>query len=238
MKTLNHHIPETTLPIVAILRGTPLQAAIPITERILAAGIELIEITMNTEDALNIIAALAKHFGTKIILGAGTVMSETAVHAVADAGGRFIVSPHTAAAVIKTTKQRQLMSIAGTSTPTEMFAALDAGADMLKIFPCFVLGPKGIRSVRAVLPPLTPVIPTGGVFIPQSTYTALGSSPPPSAVADDDPNSIAAYMDAGCWGIGLVNNLYTPATSLAELSANAQAGVAAFKAATSNSARN
>ena len=141
-----------TRNIIAILRGITPEEAEPVCEALLEAGLTTIEIPLNSPRPLQSIAALAKKFGSQAVIGAGTVLTAREVRDVADAGGRIIVSPSFDAEVVAETKALKLASWPGVLTPSECFAALKAGADGLKIFPCSVVGPAGIKAMRAVLP--------------------------------------------------------------------------------------
>ena len=148
--------------IIAILRGIKPDEAASICEAILEAGITTIEIPLNSPRPLESISLLAKRFGSDATIGAGTVLSAQQVRDVAGAGGKIIVSPNFDADVVRESKSLKLESWPGVLTPSECFAALKAGADGLKIFPCSVIGPAGVKAIRAVLAPETQVYAVGG----------------------------------------------------------------------------
>ena len=198
-----------TLPLIAILRGVTPAEAPAIGEALVAAGITTIEVPLNSPDPLESIAALAKGLGAAATVGAGTVLSTAQVDAVADAGGQIIVSPNCNTPVIAQTKARGLQSWPGVFTPTEAFAALEAGADGLKLFPGAMAGTAGLSALRAVLPPGTLVYAVGG------------------AGADN----FAEWMAASADGFGIGSALYKPGMSAAEVGARAQAIVAAYREA-------
>lgn len=192
--------------IIAILRGiTPFEAS-AVCEQLVAEGITMIEVPLNSPDALKSIEKLARHIGETAMIGAGTVLSVQDVQAVAAAGGTFIVSPDTSELVINETRHQNLLSYPGILTPTDAFRAIRAGATGLKIFPAEVLGPKGIKAMRVVLPDETRVYAVGGV----------------------NPNNFEQYYAAGCVGFGLGSNLYRPGLSAKEVGEQAQRAVASY----------
>lgn len=150
-------------PLIAILRGiTPAEAA-PIADILVDAGIICMEVTLNSPQCYQSLANINEKHKNNIVLGAGTVLNTAEVNEVKQAGGQLIISPNTDARVIRHTKELGLISIPGCYTPSECFAALEAGADILKIFPADAHKPAFIKAIQAVLPKDTKICPTGGI---------------------------------------------------------------------------
>jgi 2-dehydro-3-deoxyphosphogalactonate aldolase len=181
--------------LIAILRGIAPEDAKAIGEVLIETGITTIEIPLNSPRPLESIALLAKAFGSVATIGAGTVLRVQDVREIASAGGRIIVSPSFDAEVVQETKSLKMASWPGVLSPTECFAALKAGADGLKIFPCSVLGPSGVKAIRAVLPPETSVYAVGGA----------------------GPANFADWIAAGVNGFGIGTALYQPGHSVAQV---------------------
>jgi len=148
--------------IIAILRGDFEGREEEIVSALVDGGITAVEVTLNSPDALNTIGRLARRFGSRIAVGAGTVLTAGEVVRSAGAGARFIVSPNRDTRVIAETKRLGMVSLPGCFTPSEIVEAVDAGADAIKIFPADTLGPAYIRAVRAPLGDIR-LVPTGGV---------------------------------------------------------------------------
>ena len=192
--------------IIAILRGITPAETIPVCEALVSAGITLIEVPLKSPEPLSSIGAAAKAFAGRAEIGAGTVLSIKDVDAVANVGGTFIVSPDSFADVIVRTRDKGLKSYPGVMTPSDAFAALRAGATGLKFFPAEVLGPKGIKAMKAVLPPEVPLYAVGGA----------------------NPDNFAEYFAAGCAGFGLGTYIYKPGMSASDVADRAKTAVAAY----------
>ncbi len=195
-------------PLVAILRGIHPDEAEAAGAALVAAGLRVIEVPLNSPDPLDSIARLARRFGDHALIGAGTVRRTADVDAVADAGGRLIVTPHADPALVRAAKARGLLAVPGFFTPAEAFALLDAGADALKLFPAEGGSPAMLRSLLAVLPPGTLVLPVGGM----------------------EAATLAPWRAAGAAGFGIGGAIYKPGDDAAAVAAKAARLVAALAA--------
>ena len=192
--------------IIAILRGITPEETVPVCTALVEAGITLIEVPLNSPDAVDSIGRAAAALADRAEIGAGTVLSTEDVRAVAGAGGTFIVSPDTNADVIGETVRLGLKSYPGVFSPSDAFAAIRAGATGLKFFPAEVLGAKGIKAMKAVLPPTLPVYAVGGA----------------------NPDNFHEFFAVGCTGFGLGTYIYRPGMSAAEVGERAALAVAAY----------
>jgi 2-dehydro-3-deoxyphosphogalactonate aldolase len=199
-----------TRKLIAILRGITPPEAVPAAQALVEAGITTIEVPLNSPDPLASIAAMTQALGDRATIGAGTVLTPDQVRDVSHAGGQIIVSPNTDITVIRATKFHGLQSWPGVMTPTECFAALAAGADGLKIFPGTLLGPEGLKAIRAVLPPGTQVYAVGGA----------------------GPDTFADWIAASADGFGIGSALYKPGLTTADIATRARDIVAAYDRAT------
>ncbi|WJS84927.1 2-dehydro-3-deoxy-6-phosphogalactonate aldolase [Paracoccus sp. TOH] len=196
-----------TQPIIAILRGLTPAEALPIGRALIEAGIDRIEVPLNSPEPLESIRLMADILGGRASIGAGTVLTVEQVARVAEAGGRMIVSPNADPAVIRETRARGLESWPGVFTATECFAAIAAGASGLKLFPADQAGTGTLRALRAVLPRETAVYAVGGV----------------------GPAEFGAWLAAGAQGFGLGSALYRPGDSPATVAARAREVTAALR---------
>ncbi|MBO0741026.1 MAG: 2-dehydro-3-deoxy-6-phosphogalactonate aldolase [Hyphomicrobiaceae bacterium] len=201
--------------LIAILRGiTPTEAA-AVCQVLADAGITRIEIPLNSPRPLHSIRVAIEALAGRASVGAGTVLAPEEVDAVAQAGGTFIVSPDCNEAVIAQTVGCGLRSYPGIFSPTEAFRAIRAGAHALKIFPAEVVGAKGVKAMKAVLPPAIPLYAVGGA----------------------NPHNFLEFVSAGCIGFGIGSYLYTPGAKLSDIKARADAIVAAYDRACTQSPR-
>ena len=193
-------------PVVAILRGVTPDEAPGVAETLLQAGIRGVEVPLNSPDPIESIRRLARHFGDRALVGAGTVMTAAQVSEVAAAGGRLLVTPHADAELVRFAKTRGLLAAPGCFTPTEAFALLAAGADALKLFPAEAASPAVLRSLLAVLPKGTAVLPVGGM----------------------SAETIGPWRAAGALGFGIGSSLYKPGDSAATVGGKARVLVEAL----------
>src|SRR6185436_1161235 len=196
-----------TCPLIAILRGIRPGEALEIGKVLVDAGFRMIEVPLNSPEPLESIALLAQELGNRALIGGGTVLTPLAVAQVAKAGGRLVVAPNTDARVVSEAKRAGLAAVPGFATPTEAFAALDAGADALKLFPAEAYPPRVLKSLRAVLPLDALVLPVGSISL----------------------DNMGEYRAAGANGFGLGSALYKPGVPAADVTRAARAFKAAFE---------
>lgn len=195
-------------PLVAILRGVQPHEVEPIGDALIDAGFTIVEVPLNSPDPYGSIARLAKRLDGYAAVGAGTVLNVEAVDLVEAAGGTLIISPNADTRVIAAAAQRGLVAMPGIATPTEAFAALEAGAAALKLFPAEAASPGVMKAMRAVLPAGVRMLPVGGIV--------------PSVLED--------WHKAGAAGYGLGSALYVPGMDAATVGERARAFVAAWQA--------
>jgi 2-dehydro-3-deoxyphosphogalactonate aldolase len=172
--------------LIAILRGIRPDEAVAVTAALEVAGLAIVEVPLNSPDPMVSIAALSGEFGDRLLIGAGTVMTEDQVAEIARAGGKLIVTPHADVAVVRAAKRHGLLAVPGFFTAAEAFAMLGAGADALKLFPAEGASPAMLRALRAVLPSATLVLPVGGI----------------------DASNMEAWRAAGAAGFGIGSAIY------------------------------
>jgi 2-dehydro-3-deoxyphosphogalactonate aldolase len=192
--------------LIAILRGVTPDEVLPVCQSLVDAGITMIEVPLNSPNAIESIGRAVSRFNHSAKIGAGTVLAVEEVDAVAGTGARFVVSPDCNDEIIKRTLVRRMQSFPGVFTPTEAFRAARLGSDGLKFFPAGILGPEGIKAMKAVLPPELPVYAVGGA----------------------NPDNFSEYFAAGCAGFGLGSYLYKPGKSPSEIAELARRAVEAY----------
>lgn len=193
-------------PLVAILRGVTPDEVVEIAAALESEGIAIVEVPLNSPRPIDSIGRLARHFDGRMLVGAGTVMTATDVAAIAAAGGRLIVTPHATEPVVRAARAHDLLACPGCFTPAEAFAMLAAGADALKLFPAEAASPAVLRSLRAVLPAGTAVLPVGGI----------------------DAGNIAGWRAAGAAGFGIGSAIYKAGDSAATVGDKARRLIAAI----------
>ena len=192
--------------IVAILRGILPNEAVELAGVLFDCGITKIEVPLNSPDPFDSIGQMARAFGDQALIGAGTVLTVEEVQRVKDVGGELVVSPDYNPEVIAKTKALGMLSYPGVMTPTECFTALRTGADGLKFFPGNLIGPAGIKAIRAVLPKGTEVLAVGGA----------------------GPENFEDWKAAGADGFGIGSALYKPGYSAEEVRVRALNIVSVF----------
>ncbi|MDR6145835.1 2-dehydro-3-deoxyphosphogalactonate aldolase [Sphingomonas sp. SORGH_AS870] len=206
MKTLFSDI-MADLPLVAILRGITPTEVEAVGDELVEAGFRLIEVPLTSPDPFDSIARLAGRWGQGAIVGAGTVRRIDQLDRLIEAGGRLMVTPHGDPALIAAACARGLVTLPGVATPTEALAALDAGADGLKLYPAEMIPPSAVKAFRTVIGPGVPLCPTGGI----------------------EPEDLAPYVAAGADGFGLGGALYRPGDTAEDVAVRAAAFVSRWK---------
>ncbi len=192
----------SSLPLVAILRGITSEQIIPVASALIAEGYRLIEVPLNSPDALTSIRYLAKEFGHQAIVGAGTVTNMRQLNEVLETGARLIVTPNMNPEVIRCAAKNGCVTLPGVMTPTEAFTALECGASGLKFFPADCVEPQYLKALRAVLPQHVACLPVGGI--------------------NADATQMSEFRQAGANGFGLGSGLYKPGMELEKIITNAR----------------
>lgn len=200
-------------PLVAILRGITPSEALDTGKALADAGFTLIEVPLNSPDPCRSIEILRRGLGPEILVGAGTVLTVQQVEDVASAGGELIVSPNTNADVICAARARGLLSLPGCQTPSEAFAALDAGANALKFFPAEALSPNVLKAMCAVIPNDVVKLVVGGI----------------------NPDNMQQWVAAGASGFGLGSGLYKPGMTATNIADRASRYISGFEQVRSSS---
>ncbi|MBE2993292.1 2-dehydro-3-deoxy-6-phosphogalactonate aldolase [Sphingomonas sp. CFBP 13603] len=193
-------------PLIAILRGVKPEEVEAIGEALVEAGFTILEVPMNSPDPLDSIARLARKLEGRAVVGAGTVLRVEDVEDVGAAGGTLIIAPNANVRVIAAAAEHGYVALPGIATPTEAFAALEAGAAALKLFPAEAASPAVLKAMRAVLPKDTRVLPVGGIT----------------------PERMAEWRTAGAAGFGLGSALYAPGMSADDVVARARGFITAL----------
>jgi 2-dehydro-3-deoxyphosphogalactonate aldolase len=187
-------------PIFSILRGITPDEIADVSEALYDGGIRIIEVPLNSPDPYRSIETLAKTFSDRCLCGAGTVVSVDQVDKVNAAGGQLIVSPNTNLEVITRSIELGMTPVPGFNTPSEAYAAIGAGARVLKMFPAANIGLDYFRSISEILPADVQVIATGGINVENASH----------------------WLQAGIAGIGVGSNLYMPGCSAAHVNSYAK----------------
>ncbi|SQI36831.1 2-dehydro-3-deoxy-6-phosphogalactonate aldolase [Leminorella richardii] len=200
---------QTSLPLIAILRGiTPDEAQLHV-DALLEEGFDAIEIPLNSPDWQTSISQVVRTSGSRALIGAGTVLKPEQVDTLAEMGSRLVVTPNTNPAVIRRAVEKGMTVCAGCATATEAFIALEAGAQSLKIFPSSAFGTDYVKALKAVLPADVPVFAVGGVT----------------------PENLSQWLNAGCAGAGLGSDLYRAGQAVSRTREKARAFVSAYREA-------
>lgn len=199
MPSLDELLEAGALPVIAILRGLAPEQALEIGAALVDAGIRAIEVPLNSPRPLESIALLARAFGERALVGAGTVLDPATVAPLAEAGARLLVAPNCDPAVIGAGIARGMDVLPGVLTPGEAFAAVAAGARRLKLFPASSVPVSHLGALKDVLPPATGIWAVGGV----------------------DPGNAARWIEAGAQGVAVGGCVYRPGCTASDVAARA-----------------
>ena len=194
---------------VGIVRAASPDAALQIAEACIAGGVTALEVAFTTPDTLGVLRTLRERHGDDVLLGAGTVLDAETARAAILAGAQFIISPGVNVATIALCQRYQVLAMPGAMTPTEIVTALQAGADIVKVFPAEMFGPAYIKALRAPLPHAS-LMPTGGVTV----------------------ENLGEWFASGAVAVGIGSSLSGPGANgdYAAVTARAQAFVATLAA--------
>jgi 2-dehydro-3-deoxyphosphogluconate aldolase/(4S)-4-hydroxy-2-oxoglutarate aldolase len=173
--------------IVAVVRSPDGQQLVEVCRALADGGITTVEITMTVPDALDVVRAVRRALGDRLLLGAGTILDPETARAALLAGAEYVVAPTVNLEVIRLCQRYDKLVMPGAFTPTEILSAWEAGADIVKVFPADVLGPPFFKAVRAPLPQVR-MMPTGGV----------------------DLTTAASFLEAGACCLGIGSQLVEP----------------------------
>jgi len=189
------------MPLIAVLRGVQPSEVIAIAAALVEAGFTCIEVPLNSPDAFASIEKLVKNFGDTVLTGAGTITRQDEIDKIVELGGNLLVMPHTDPALIRHAKSHaNTFAIPGCFTPSEVFSAIHAGADALKLFPAEILTPRGVKAIKSILKQKIPLLTNGGIT----------------------PDNMQEFVKAGTNGIGLGTALYAPGDSALEVANKAR----------------
>ena len=181
--------------VIAILRGVRPDEVLGVAEALYSAGVRVIEVPLNSPDPYDSIAKLAAEYRGRIMCGGGTMLTQAHVEKVCAAGGRIAVAPNTDQAVIRRAVSLGLVPMPGFGSATEAFAAVEAGARYLKLFPASTYGVDHLKAMKAVLPPEVVVIPVGGI----------------------GPNDMSEWRSAGAGAFGIGAEIYKPGITVEQV---------------------
>ena len=196
----------TELPLIAILRGVQPQQCLDVADVLFDEGFRILEVPLNSPQPFDSISQITKAFPDQFT-GAGTVTTLSGVEGCVSTGCRLIVTPNFNPAIAARVFDTGMIYCPGVATPSEAFAALEAGAHGLKLFPAELVGANVVKAIRAVLPPETSLIPVGGI----------------------NPSNMAEFVAAGANGFGIGSALYKPGKSLDDIRMSARDFVSAWR---------
>jgi 2-dehydro-3-deoxyphosphogalactonate aldolase len=180
-----------------------------IGDALIAEGIAIIEVPLNSPDPIESIRRLAARCGDRALVGAGTVLDPADCARIAAAGGRLVVTPHADPEVVRAAKAAGLLAVPGFMTPAEAFGLLRAGADGLKLFPAEAASPSVVKALLAVLPKGTAILPVGGI----------------------EAGNMAPWRAAGAAGFGIGSAIYRPGDTAEVVGRKARALLASLAGA-------